>query len=399
MGEGEFDKKISEQLSTKKVFDICVKEGRIDKGKKQTKEPEVNQLGENKGLCSIVYNIKFFLEGDDVYSVVAKIPTTKNFEPSKDLPKDEQEKERKEKAEKIRQLHKNELEFYRLFKKYKDGNLKIPHFIEGEEFTDEQEGFILTVDFASDDDKQDDNDQEHEGFEDLSDAQIKQAIVEVAKLQALGFKFPEARNLGELDVAMNDLTQIHHEVLDKFYDLGIEFMNDKKLKLLKEECEPEIFEENVCSNKKVGLPEVLSHNDFWTKNVMFSGKTGDLQRIIDWQTVRFASLTHDMAALLSLELSGDHRRELQKQYIEYYLEQVKHFLDKYEVKDDCGLRNAKIEDVMKAYKDSLKIAIYGLIFTLMESEKTKESKEAARESELVNRIQYLFEDLYPHMDK
>ena len=148
----------------------------------------------------------------------------------------------------------------------------------------------------------------------------------------------------------------------------------------------------------VGLPEVLSHNDFWTKNIMFSPKTKELQRIIDWQTARFASLTHDLAAILSLELGGDERRKLENSYVEYYVEQVKHFLDKYEVEDDQGLRKIKIEDVMKAYKGSQKIAIYGVIFTLMESEKQKESKEAAKESDLVKRIQFLFEDLYPDVN-
>uniref|UniRef100_A0A914Y875 CHK kinase-like domain-containing protein n=1 Tax=Panagrolaimus superbus TaxID=310955 RepID=A0A914Y875_9BILA len=353
----------------------------------------------NKGLCSNVFNVKIFYGDDQVCSIVAKIPTTENFEPSKDLSKEEQEKERKEKAEKIRQLHQNELEFYRLFKKHKDGSLKIPHFIDGSEMTDDQEGYILTEDFSSDEDKEEDNDQEHEGFEDLNDEQIKQAICEVAKLQALGYKFPEAKNLGKLDAAMNDLTEIHHDVLDKFADLDLDFVNDKRIKLLKDKAEMDIFEENVCSNKKAGLPEVLSHNDFWTKNVMFSPKTKELQRIIDWQTVRFASLTHDLAALLSLELSGDHRRKNEKSYVEYYLKQVQHYLDKYEVEDDHGLRKAKIDDVLKAYNGSLRIAIYGLIFTLMESEKTKESKEAAQGSELVNRIKYLYEDLYSDMEK
>uniref|UniRef100_A0AC35GS50 CHK kinase-like domain-containing protein n=1 Tax=Panagrolaimus sp. PS1159 TaxID=55785 RepID=A0AC35GS50_9BILA len=399
MGESDFNKEITKQLSTKDVFDICVKEGLIEKGKKQSKEPEVKKLGENKGLCSNVFNVKIFYDDDKVCSIVAKIPTTENFEPSKDLSKEELEKERNEKAEKIRQLHQNELEFYRLFKKHKDGSLKIPHFIDGSEMTDDKEGFILTEDFSSDDDKEQNDDEEHEGFEDLNDEQIKQAICEVTKLQALGYKFPEARNLGKLDVAMNDLTEIHHDVLDKFADLDLDFFDDRKLKLLKENAEMDIFEKNVCSNKAAGLPEVLSHNDFWTKNVMFSPKTGELQRIIDWQTVRFASLTHDLAALLSLELSGQHRREHEKSYVEYYLQQVKHYLDKYEVEDDHGLRKAKIEDVMKAYNISLKIAIFGLIFTLMESEKTKKSKEAAQNSELVNRIKYLFEDLYSDMDK
>lgn len=89
------------------------------------------------------------------------------------MSKEEQEKERKEKAEKIRQLHQNELEFYRLFKKHKDGSLKIPHFIDGSEMTDDQDGFILTEDFSSDEDKEEADDEEHEGFEDLSDDQVR----------------------------------------------------------------------------------------------------------------------------------------------------------------------------------------------------------------------------------
>ena len=139
----------------------------------------------------------------------------------------------------------------------------------------------------------------------------------------------------------------------------------------------------------------MCHNDFWTKNIIFSPSNGKLLSIIDWQTARFASPTHDLAALLALELPGEKRRREQRDFIEFYLDQLRHYLDHFEVKNDEGLRKTKSDDLMPVYKESLKVAIYGVIFTLTKYDEQFEGNDAAKESPLVERVHLLLEDLYP----
>ena len=95
-------------------------------------------------------------------------------------------------------------------------------------------------------------------------------------------------------------------------------------------------------------------------------------------------------------MEGEKRREFQQLYLEFYHNQLKQFLDHYGVKDDGGLREAKIDDLMIAYKDSLRVSVFGVIFTLVNYDKQLEGHQEARESPLVERVHCLLEDLYPN---
>jgi hypothetical protein len=403
MKDSEDNTQITENLSVEDIFDICVKEGCTFGGEALTKDKvikpaEVRLLGKNRGLCSIVYSIKFFL-ADKTCSLVTKIPTVQHLAPSEDEKISDEERDRKtqETFEMVSQLHANELLFYSYFKNGRIQGLKIPAFVFGKEMTEKQEGLILMEDFSADEEiKTRKEDETYEGLQYLNDQQIKEAIVEIAKLQAIGFIMPNGKEkLGKLDVVQKDLTSVHEETLREFAKLKLPFATESRMKELKEQCQRSVFEKNCQSNVKVNLPSVLCHNDFWTKNVIYSPSNGSLLSIIDWQTVRYASPTHDIAALLALELEGEKRREYQKLYLEFYLHQLKESLDHYGVKDDGGLRDANIDDLMIAYKDSLKVAIYGVIFTLVNFDKQLEGHAEARESPLVDRVHYLLDDLYP----
>uniref|UniRef100_A0AC35GM19 CHK kinase-like domain-containing protein n=1 Tax=Panagrolaimus sp. PS1159 TaxID=55785 RepID=A0AC35GM19_9BILA len=140
------------------------------------------------------------------------------------------------------------------------------------------------------------------------------------------------------------------------------------------------------------LPVVLSHDDFWAGNLLFSDD-GKLITILDWQISRFTSPTQDFAALLALSLSSDCRRKNEMKYLEFYFETLKHYLNEFNVENDKGYRNLNFENLKKVYKISLKIAIFRVIITWQNYDSFNPGEKEGSETPLQNLIRCLIEDL------
>uniref|UniRef100_A0A914ZHT7 Uncharacterized protein n=2 Tax=Panagrolaimus superbus TaxID=310955 RepID=A0A914ZHT7_9BILA len=181
------------------------------------------------------------------------IPTVQHLAPSEDEKITDEERTRKtqETFDMVSQLHANELIFYSYFKNQRIQGLKIPAFVFGREMTEDQEGLILMEDFSAEEIKTRKEDETYEGLQYLNDQQIKEAIVEIAKLQAIGFIMPNAKEkLGKLDIVQKDLTSVHEETLREFAKLKLPFATKSRMNELKEHCQRNVFEKMCQSNEK-----------------------------------------------------------------------------------------------------------------------------------------------------
>uniref|UniRef100_A0A914QSA3 CHK kinase-like domain-containing protein n=1 Tax=Panagrolaimus davidi TaxID=227884 RepID=A0A914QSA3_9BILA len=166
------------------------------------------------------------------------------------------------------------------------------------------------------------------------------------------------------------------------------WMTEEKLQMLYKTVEMDEYEKlcmgNSIQNK---LPFVLCHNDFWAGNLLFADD-GSLVTILDWQTAFFASPTQDLAALLALGLPSICRRKNEKEYLQFYFDTFKYYLEKFNVKDDKGYRKLDFKTLEQSYRTSLKVTVFSVITTWENFDK---SGDNGGESE--NCIQYLLEDI------
>ena len=97
-----------------------------------------------------------------------QIPRTRNFEPTSEIPIEEQKQQKETNFKMISELHSNEIMFYEIFTKHcQDGVLKIPKYYFGREMTETQEGLILMEDLSKKCSKQ-----KFQGLQFLSDKQV-----------------------------------------------------------------------------------------------------------------------------------------------------------------------------------------------------------------------------------
>uniref|UniRef100_A0AC34FA73 CHK kinase-like domain-containing protein n=1 Tax=Panagrolaimus sp. ES5 TaxID=591445 RepID=A0AC34FA73_9BILA len=382
--------KITPNLSLDEVLEICSKNGNVFGGTAITvselkSEPVINLISAGKGFCSYVYQIKLSTDKND-YSFVAKIPSTRNYEPSPDLPPDEQVQQKEIRIKMISELHSNEIKFYELCRTHHFGSLKIPKYYFGREMSENQEGLILMEDLS-----QKCQTSLFKGLQFLNVQQIKESIVEIAKLQAWGFTVSEAETtLGKLDTFKSVLNFYFNQSLEKLNEQGYPWFTVERLEKLKKAATFEEFNNGCMGNFM--LPLVLSHDDFWAGNLLFADD-GTLLTILDWQISRFTSPTQDFAALLALGLPSEQRRKCEMKYLQFYYDTLKHYLDEFNVQDDKGYRNLNFEDLKKVYRISLKISIFRVIITWQNYDTLNPALNGNCEPPLQNLIRCLLEDL------
>src|SRR5690606_29382189 len=90
----------------------------------------------------------------------------------------------------------------------------------------------------------------------------------------------------------------------------------------------------------------------------------DLCSIVDFQVVSLGCFAEDLANLLSMALPGRDRRVKEKQFLEFYRNELSNFLPKENPKTE-KLLNMNFEDMERAYNECKKTALIHVIMTLV----------------------------------
>uniref|UniRef100_A0AC35GXQ9 Uncharacterized protein n=1 Tax=Panagrolaimus sp. PS1159 TaxID=55785 RepID=A0AC35GXQ9_9BILA len=93
--------------------------------------------------------------------------------------------------------------------------------------------------------------QNFKGLQFLNDEQIKESIIEIAKLQAWGFTVPEAeKTLGKLDTFKNAFNYFFNQSLGKLAEKEYSWLTKERLKKLKNAAKNEVFNNGCMGNCK-----------------------------------------------------------------------------------------------------------------------------------------------------
>uniref|UniRef100_A0A914PD03 CHK kinase-like domain-containing protein n=1 Tax=Panagrolaimus davidi TaxID=227884 RepID=A0A914PD03_9BILA len=134
--------------------------------------------------------------------------------------------------------------------------------------------------------------------------------------------------------------------------------------------------------KELSIPTVIAHGDLWGGNIMWkindNGEIGsEVSAFIDWQNMFEGSPMNDIARLITNNCSGEIRREIEKDLINLYYNQLKEEMEKEKIKMPYTKEQLKkiyqIQFVMEAI-------VNFILFKL--SETTNKEKDAKRKKEM-----------------
>uniref|UniRef100_A0A914P002 CHK kinase-like domain-containing protein n=1 Tax=Panagrolaimus davidi TaxID=227884 RepID=A0A914P002_9BILA len=134
--------------------------------------------------------------------------------------------------------------------------------------------------------------------------------------------------------------------------------------------------------KELSIPTVIAHGDLWGGNIMWKingkGEIGsEVSAFIDWQNMFEGSPMYDIARLITNNCSGEIRREIEKDLINLYYNQLKEEMEKEKIEIPYTKEQLKkiyqIQFVMEAI-------VNFILFKL--SETTNKEKDAKRKKEM-----------------
>jgi len=185
-------------------------------------------------------------------------------------------------------------------------------------------------------------------YDGLSVKQIKSLVVELAQLHAYiltlendGWKDKFSLNYWSIDF---------DKAFSAWFSTALEMDREhleipfrRLIKLRKAEFSTFAF---VDYAKRIGLPDMLCHGDFWTNNVMFdSGDPSRVRASLDPAMAFNGSLAVDMAMMISSSTEPDVRRELEQFIVDFYYDTLTKLM-----KERGKSLNFNVEQVRLAYK-------------------------------------------------
>ncbi|KAI6190776.1 hypothetical protein M3Y97_00155300 [Aphelenchoides bicaudatus] len=321
---------------------------------------EVVDIGKNKGYASYVYRVNLHFDSTGTYSFVLKVPTLDSWER---ISIDLTDEEREHNAIMIRQHHNTECASYDLLKDI--ANFPIPKVWYAKEVDETQVvDFQVYVECCLSEDKWFDKFKHNMHARSSVDHIWKKMI----------------RPIEDYEQDKGLQAKIKHILNIDFFALG-------------KYATETIAHEMGC--------ETLVHGDVWTNNMLLKinpdGSLSDeILGIIDWQTVFVGSPLFDIARFLGNCASGELRREIEKDLVDFFYDQLTeklgangkkpkftreqaHFLYKYAIVQETGLLCVMFAVIALPLKDS--------------------EKDQADVQKLAKRLNDLFDDAIQFMDE
>lgn len=285
--------------------------------------------------------------------------------------------------------HSREIEFYKMFSAYKP-KLKLPKFYYGYKYSkSNRDGLIIMEDMTQ-------GSTIVKVLPGFNDVQILAVVDEIAKMQSISWKHPEWKQIvSQYSIELGFIREMKNVMSN------LKTIKPDPFERLVEKITP-IFDhyENIQTRgdydeeSLTGIPPCVVHADLWAPNLLWTkdsegNPSNELAAIIDWQTVHPGNPCEDILRLISLNTSGEYRRNNTQRILKYYMERVEEYMN--------GKAPFTFDQLNSAYKNVLPFAAlylgFGapLYYTMDSVVGVGEQRERNRE-ELLSRVELFFED-------